>query len=284
VSTLAAPTRSTPVPVRSLATLSALVVGLGVAFVVVPPWLATRGSAHDLANRHRLGIAVRRAVAGYWRSGDRGFPPALQQIVDYWFRFHLIKAGIAALGLITLGTLAVLLWRTFQQAGALRASGRAGLVAAGTGVSVLALGALTAVMANLQGAVAPFASLLPLLMDGTPDARVARVLAQARSQLAGSHLTSGYTPPALDVMVSDFSRYHVALAVMAAVAALVLLGLSAVSWRTFARAGSAQRRVWAWFGASSAVLSLAALVLLVANLSVVREPAPALLSLFSGGF
>jgi hypothetical protein len=33
---------------------------------------------------------------------------------------------------------------------------------------MLALFALAVVMANIQGAVAPFASLLPLLMEGTP--------------------------------------------------------------------------------------------------------------------
>jgi len=49
------------------------------------------------------------------------------------------------------------------------------------------------VMANIQGAMAPFASLFPMLMDGTPDAGLAATLAQARQQLAGSHRAGGYT-------------------------------------------------------------------------------------------
>jgi hypothetical protein len=287
VSTLATPSQPTSVPGRSLATLVALVVGLAVAFVVVPPRLAARGSAGDLADQGHLVAAFRTAVVGYWRSGDRNFPPALQHVVDYWFRFHLIKGGIAALALIVLGALMVLLWRTFLRAGGLRVGTRAALGAAGTAVSLLALCTLTAVMANLQGAMAPFSSLLPFLVDGAPDARLAGVLAQGRSQLAGSHRTSGYRPPALDAMVSGFAWYHAVLAVVAVVVLLALLGLTVMSWRSFARAGSADRRarrVWGWFGGFSALLSLIVVVLLVANVGTARDPAPGLLGLFNGSF
>jgi hypothetical protein len=83
--------------------------------------------------------------------------------------------------------------------------------------------------------MAPFASPLPLLMDGTPDASLAGTLAQARQQLAGSHRTSGYTPAALDAMISDFARYHAALAIVAVVVVVALLGLSVMFWRSFAR-------------------------------------------------
>src|SRR5262249_5824464 len=129
----------------------------------------------------------RTAMVGYWRSGDRNYPPALQRVVDYWFRFHLIKDGIAALLLIVLGMLTVQLWRTFLRADELGMGSRAALVSAGTAVPMLALFALAVVMANVQGALAPFSSLLPLLMGGTPDAGLADTLAQARQQLAGSH-------------------------------------------------------------------------------------------------
>jgi hypothetical protein len=285
--TLATPSRSAGVPGRELATLVALVAGLAAAFVVAPPRLAASGPAGDLADRGHLVAAFRTAVVGYWRSGDRNYPPALQRVVDYWFRFHLIKGGIAALLLIVLGALTVLLWRTFLRAGGLGMGSRAALVSAGTAVPMLALFALAVVMANIQGAMAPFASLLPLLMDGTPDASLAGTLAQARQQLAGSHRTIGYTPPALDAMVSDFARYHAALAVVAAVVVVALLGLSVMFWRSFARVGSADRRtrrVLGWFGVFSALSSLIVAVVLVANTGTATDPAPALLAFFNGGF
>jgi hypothetical protein len=182
--------------------------------------------------------------------------------------------------------LAVLLWRAFLQTDGLATGSRTALASAGTVVAPLALFALTVLMANIQGAVAPFASLLPLLMGGTPDASLAGPLAQARQQLAGSHRTSGHTPPALDVMVSDFARYHAALAVVAAVVVVALLGLSVVFWRSFTRVSSADRRtrrVLGCFGVFSALSSLIVAVVMVANATTAADPAPALLALFNGG-
>ena len=285
--TLAIPSRSASGPSRAVVTLVALVAGLAAAFVIGPPRLAARGPDSDLADQGHLAAAVRTAVVGYWRSGDQNYPPALQRVVDYWIRFHLIKGGIAALLLIVLGALTVLLWRTFLRAEGLGMGSRAALVSAGSAVPALALLALAVVMANIQGAMAPFSSLMPMLMDGTPDANLAATLAQARQQLAGSHRTSGYTPPALDAMVSDFARYHAVMAVIAAVVVVALLGLSAMLWRRFARARSTDRwarRVLGWFGVFSALSSLMAAVLLVANAGVAMDPAPALLGLFNGGF
>jgi hypothetical protein len=283
VRSLAIPTR----PGRAVATLVTLVAGLVAAFVVVPPRLAASGPAGDLADRGQPGVAFRTAVVGYWRSGERTYPPALQRVVDYWFRFHLIKGGIAALLLIVLGALTVLLWRMFLRVDGLGRGSRTALVSAGTAAPLLTLFALAVVMANIQGAIAPFSSLLPMLMDGTPDAGLAGTLAQARQQLTGSHRTSGYTPPALDVMVSDFARYHVVMAVIAVVVVVALLSLSVLFWRGFARVGSADRRtrrVLGWFGVFSALWSLIVVVLLVANAGTATDPAPALLGLFNGGF
>jgi hypothetical protein len=286
-----APPRPGGVPGRALATLVALVAVLAAAFVVAPPRLAAidpaGGGTGDLADENHLVAAFRTAVVGYWRSGDRNYPPALQRVVDYWFRFHLVKGGLAALLLTVLVALAILLWRTSLRADGLGTGGRAVLVSAGTVVPLLALTALAAVMANIQGAVAPFASLLPMLTGDTPDAGLAGSIAQARQQLAGSHRTSGYRPPALDAMVSDFARYHVALAVTAAVMLVALVSLSAVFWRSFVQIGPTDRRtrrVLGWFGVFSVLSSLIMVVLLVANAGTANDPSPALLALFNGGY
>jgi heme/copper-type cytochrome/quinol oxidase subunit 2 len=288
--TRTAPSRPVGGPGRALAGLVAVVAGLAVAFVVAPPRLAGpiagQGDA-DLADRDRLGAAFRTSLVEYWRSGDRRYPPALQRVVDYWFRFHLVKGGIAALLLIALVALGVVLWRARLRSDGLGTGSRAALVAAGTAVPLLALFALAVVVANVQGAMAPFASLFPMLMDGTPDAGVAGLLAQGRRQLAGSHRTGGYTPPALDAMVSEFAWYHLAVAVIALVVLVALLGLSVVFWRGFARTRTADRptrRVLAWFGVLCAFSSVIVLVLVIANTGTAMDPAPALLGLFDGGF
>ena len=278
--TLAIRSRSAGVPGRALALLGLLVVGLAAVFVVAPPWLAARGPTRELADRDRFVEEVRAAVVGYWRSGDRNFTPDLQRVVDYWIRFHLIKGGIAALLLVVLVALTALLWRTFSRADGLGTGSRAVIVSAGAAVSMLALFALAVVMANIQGAMAPFASLLPLSMDGLSDA----ILAQARQQLADTHRTGGFTPPALDAMVGDFAWYHAALVVEAAVVVVALVGLSVVMWRRFARADRRARLVWGWFGVFSALSSLMTAVVLVANAGTAMDPAPALLALFNGGF
>jgi hypothetical protein len=275
------------VPGRALAALVALVAGLVAAFVVAPPKLAATGSGSDLGDVGHLRAVLRTAVVGYWRSGDRAYPPDLRRVVDYWFRFHLFKGGIAALLLIVFIALSVLLWRTFLRAEGLGRGARAALVSAGTTVPVLALFALAVVMANLQGALAPFASLLPMLTEDPPEAGLADTLAQARRQLDGSHRAAGHTLAALDAMVGDFGRYHAVMAVIAAVVVVALLGLSVMFWRGFARAASTDRRtrrVLAYFGALTVASVLMVATVLVANAGVAADPAPALLGLFNGGF
>ena len=281
---LAIRSRSAGVPGRALAMLVVLVVGLAAVFVVAPPRLAATGPTRDLADQERLVAEFRAGVVGYWFSGDRNLSPDLQRVVDYWFRFHLVKGGTAALLLLVLCALTVLLWRTFLRADGLGTVGRAVLASAGGAVSMLALFALAVVVANVQGAMAPFASLLPLLMEDPTDAGLAGPLAEARQQLTDTHRSGGFTPPALDAMVSDFAWYHAALALQAAVVLVGLVGLSVMMWRRFARAGRPARLVWGWFGAFSALSSLMMAVILVANAGTAMDPAPALLALFNGGF
>jgi uncharacterized iron-regulated membrane protein len=87
-------------------------------------------------------------------------------------------------------------------------------------------------------------------------------------------------------MVSNFALYHATLVVLLAVLAVVLIGLSVVSWKKRARTGSAERRIrhtLAWASALPALLSLAVIVVVLANLSTVLHPAPGLLAFFTGG-
>jgi len=257
---------------RVLAALAALAAVLATAFVVAPSALAGIGSGGGFADQRHLTAAVRAAFVEYWRSGDRDLSPGLASVVDYWFRYHLAKALIAASLLIVVVALGVLLWRVFLRAGGL------GTAAAGVAVTMLALFALLVLMANIQGVVAPFASLLPMLGDGAQDGELAGTLTQVRQRLADPQRT-----PAAEAMVSDFARYHVAMAVIATIVAVVLIGLSVLLWKRFA---SDRRARWVSgsYGVLSALLSLAMVVLAVANATTAADPAPALLALFNGSW
>jgi hypothetical protein len=282
----AAPSRSAGVSGRALARLVALAVALVAALVVAPGTLAAGRSGGGFGDERSLSEALREPFVEYWSSGDRNFSPGLERVVDYWFRYHVAKAVIAAILLIVLVTLGVLLWKAFLRAGGLGAGKGTALASAGVLVTMLALLSLVTVMANVQGAVAPFASLLPMLALGATDGELADTLDQVRQRLADSPRAGGQTPPALDVMISDFSRYHVALAVVAAIVAVVLIGMSVVLWKRFARTGSSDRRtrrVLGSFGVLSALLSLIVIVIGVANTTTAADPAPALLAFFDGG-
>ncbi|MFC9995932.1 hypothetical protein [Nocardia sp. NPDC127526] len=283
MSSPAASSLSSGVSGRAVAALAALAAVLAAAFVLAPRALAASGPGDGFADEEDIRASFRAAFVEYWGSGSAEFPSGLARVVDFWFHYHVVKAVIAALLLIALAWLGVLLWKAFLSAGGVGAGRKAVLGAGGVVATVLALFSVVLVMANIQGAVAPFASLLPMLTDGTADAELAATLDQVRQGLAES--ADGPTAPALDVMISDFARYHVVMAVIAAVVAVVLIGLSVLSWIGVARSSDPRtRRVLGSFGALSAVLSLAAIVVAVANTTTAADSAPALAALFEGGW
>ncbi|MEU4243309.1 hypothetical protein [Actinoplanes sp. NPDC026619] len=248
--------------VRRFVPLIALVGLLITAFVLLPGPLA----GNDFPGQGRLVAAVHQGFVGYWQAGSSALPPPLQHVVDYWFRFHLVKGLIAALLLATLIVLGVRLRRSLTGAA---------LVAAGGAVVALGVLATVAVMANIQGMVAPFGSLFPMLLERPATPPLTAALTDAGRQLAAG----GRFSPAVQVMVDQFVRYHAAMAVMAAVLTVLLAGLAATSWRRFAK-----RRQRALMPALWSVLTVAPVILLIANVSSVADPVPSLLGLVRGGW
>lgn len=283
--THASPPPAAGVSGRVLGLLVVLVGALGAAFVLAPGPLAAGSADAGFEERRNLVATLRQGFIEYWKSGDRRFSPQLERVVDYWFRFHVVKAVFAALLLVVLVLLGVLLWRAFLRgATSLRS---AALASAGVVVSGLALVSLAAVMANVQGAIAPFSSVVSMLPLGAPGGQLAGAVDQVRQYLAHYPGAGGQTPPAVQVMVDDFGRYHAVLAVAASMVAVVLIGLSAVAWRRLAGARQAEQRVrraLRVFGVVSALLSCAAVVVVVANAGTATDPAPALLGFFQGGW
>ncbi len=263
-------------PSRVPALLVALAAALVAAFVAAPPALAAIGSTTGFADERQFTDGVRAAFVEYWRSGERAYSPRLREVVDYWFRYHVIKAVIAGLLLIVFVALGVVLWKAFVRTRRRRTA----LAAGGVLATVFALFSLTVVMANVQGAAAPFASLLPMLTEGPADGDLAGVLEQVRSSGSG-----GDAPPALDVMIGDFARYHTAMAAIAAVVAVGLIGAGALLWkRLSATDHRPTRRVLGSFVALSAAVSVAVIVIAVANATTAADPEPALMAFFDGGW
>ena len=52
-----------------------------------------------------LDKTVRAAFVEYWSSGVQAFSPSLESAVDYWLRYHVAKAVIAAWNQIKKDTL-----------------------------------------------------------------------------------------------------------------------------------------------------------------------------------
>jgi hypothetical protein len=258
--------------------LAVLAAALGVAFVLAPAKLATNGSTTDLADQGRLTAAFHDAFVAYWRSGDRVIDPGLQRVVDYWFRYHVAKALLGGALLVVFIMLGVLIWRAFLRTDGLRA---AALAAGGALATALAVLSLATVMANIRGAAAPFGSLLPMLL-GTSGGSLAGTLAQIRQQLA-----DGQSSPALEVIISGYTRFHAVMAVEGAIVVVMLIVLTVQLWRRFTRTDRTERRarqLLAAYGVFIPLLSLALTVVVVANTTTVADPLPGLEGLFAGSW
>jgi hypothetical protein len=271
---------------RALALLGVLAVALGAAFVLAPGVLAASAPGGGYAGQGALITAVRTAFVGYWDSGNRAYPPQLGRLVDYWTRYHVAKAVIAALLLSVLVVLGIRPWGALLRSGRLAAGRGAALALSGALVTVLAMFSVVLAVVNIQGAVAPFASLISLLPIGTRNRQFTHTVGQVKQSLTGYPGSGGRTPPALKVMISDFARYHAAGAALAATVAVILAVLSVVSWKRRARTRPAERRTRHALGLAgvfSALLALAVIVVALANLGTAINPAPALLAFFNAG-
>jgi hypothetical protein len=220
--------------------LAAAAVLLAAAFFLAPPLLVPAQSGD-----------FRRAFVAYWSSGGPEFPPDLQHLVDHQFRYHLVRLVVAVPLLAVLVVLTVRLRRFRLLLGA------------------LALTAAVLLIANVQGTVSPFGTLLPILASGHASPDLAAALAQVHDQVE-----NGRTSPALDVMQDEYVRWHVWKGALAGLVAAVLIALSVVTWR--------QRR--RWVSVLIAILAVAALVVVAANEITVANPNPGFLLLLEGSW
>lgn len=206
--------------------------------------------------------------------------PSLAELTAVWREFHLVKALIAGLLVLALMGLASAVRRRMEAAG--RGRRRLLLVAYGA-VVVWLLGALTVLLANVQGAAAPFASVASLLPPGHASGELSGVLGELRRAVeVGAPSPAGGIASEL---LGDFTLYHAVFAVLGAVTgvALVSLAVRAV-WRRWRLRGSARSADPTWlvqttvYGAAGGIF----LVLSLANASTWVHPVPALLASLGG--
>lgn len=202
-----------------------VVIGALLVAVTLVPWpLASRLVGAPWDGPASLARAVSDALAQDWRSnaalpGAAG--SALAGPTRFWQAFHLVKAILAG-GLLAVSVRAAT--RSWASSSSTTDPGRPwGLVRSLSALACAGVALLLSV-ANLQGAIAPLTSVLGFL----PEA------AASGSDVAGAirdALATGTRSPMADAIVTDFARYHLALAVLGSLAATALSGGIAVAWR-----------------------------------------------------
>ncbi len=250
------------------------------AFVFIAPFpVASTWSGGAYPQLRSLQDAVSTGLVGFWASGGDQVNNPLAPVAEFWFRFHLVKAVLAAALLVAAVLLLIRVWRAAADAPGRGRRWAFALI--GVVTTSLATLALLVLVANVQGAVAPLSSVLGVLPLTAPSGQLADTVGQIRHSLA-----LGEQSPAGDALLHDFTVYH---AVMVALGALVTTGLVYIAlmvWRRRRRMPRDDPR-WRRLLMTSCLASLALgaffALTAAANFSTAVNPAPALLGFFAGG-
>ncbi|MCV7131762.1 hypothetical protein H7J06_02080 [Mycobacterium hodleri] len=248
--------------------------------MVAPVGLAGGGYGGGFFGSAALSSSVADNFVALWHSGDRAMPAGMNDLVQYWRRYHVAKAVLAGLLVVVLAAWATRLWKSSTDSAiATRRQRVAG--AAGATVTAAGFGAALLLMANVQGAVAPLSSVLTLLPPAVDDPAVG----QARAQVSQQLRAHGTPRPVLAHMINDFGNYHAVLAASAVVLACATVAVGDVVGRSFvttARSDRAARRKKALASTVFAMVGIGVLVLAAANVGNAADPARALLLFYAG--
>ncbi|MBM6399304.1 hypothetical protein [Phycicoccus sonneratiae] len=248
------------------------------AVLLVPAGLvALRGFRGEAA----LGAAARSAVVGADPARPVADSAALAELVAAWREFHLVKALLAGLLVLLLVALASTVGRRVAAATGRRR--RWTLLSAYGAVLAWLLAALTVLLANLQGAAAPLASVASFLPPGRSTGELGEAQERMTAALGGG--PRGTVGGVAGDLLVDFTRYHAVFAVLAAVTGVVLTTLAARAvLRRWRRRGAAPVAEPTWpvraaaYGAAGGLF----LLLAAANVSTWVHPVPALVASLGG--
>ena len=273
--TIRAATSREPGRGRRLASMA--VVSTLAAFLVPLGYLALYGFTSESA----LVAAAETAFVHADLSDSVGNSAKLAQLTATWRGFHLVKAVAAALLVVNLAYLASTVRLRADDCEPGRHRGW--LVAINAGVVVWLLGALTVLVANVQGAVAPLASVTSLLPPGRAAGALGGVLGRLRDAVAieGAASAGGVASE----LLADFTLYHAIVAVVAAVTGCALATAAARATRgRWRRRGPVRvsQPTWLVRAAGYGIAAAFFLVLAVANTSTWIHPVPALVASLAG--
>lgn len=276
--TTTAPPQTGEARPRHLAAFSAAATLLVALVALVPFPLASALSGGRYGDLDALRDGVTRGFVQLWATGD-GRWGELSATADFWARFHVVKATLSTVLLVVLCILLARVWRASTEV--VGRGRRWSLALLGLGAGGLAVVSLLAVVANLQGAVAPLSSVLGVLSFADPNGPLVPAVEQAR-QVVGS----GASTAAAEVLRGDFVRYHAVMAVLGAAVTVGLVAAAVVLWRRrrrTSRVARAWRRVLATGAFGLLLLASAFAVVTAANVSTALRPSTALLGLLAGG-
>lgn len=223
---------------------SGVLVGLALAagFLWAPVWVTGGRLGTNPFDDGPIRTLARSELTAWLGSGRDTLGADLARAVTDWRLFHMVKAVLA----LMLLAVALACVRRLGQAVSRRLAG------------ATALAALIALAANVQGAITPLASLAsfgPIRIGGGNDPTAALA-----TELTGSL--------AWPLLLEDFTRFHVTMAIIAVIATL---GLGVLTARALVR-----RRTTATV--SRGLMALAWALIAAANVSTALAPASALLA------
>ena len=141
-------------------------VALLVGVFLAPFRVASIWAGGDYGNVNELRDAVRSGFVDFWSAGQSAIGPAMSGPVDFWAKFHIVKAVLAAALLVSTLLLGSRIGRAYLRAASLPRRLLLGVV--GMADAAVAALALVILVANVQGAVAPLSSLLGLMPISSP--------------------------------------------------------------------------------------------------------------------
>jgi|GEM_PF-1932807 len=242
-----------------------------VMVVVVPEKIAEASVGTSVVSTSTLPILVNRGFESWIASGSSTPAVELQVAAKFWCIFHVAKLAVATVSFVVFALLLRRLWKTYVLAAASHRRSLSAFVMPAVAACTALL--LLVIIANIQGSFAPLTSVLSFLpRDHTTPAM----------EVLQDQLASGVLTPTSRLLLSDFWLFHAVVVVCSAAVVVGLVVTGLLVWMRWANLLLAPTCGIARIGLALTASAVFMGVVLLANLSTVLEPLPALSSFLSG--